>query len=60
MKVRAFIGKKEVQKEDLEKYTIKSETLNRILAEKYGKVKEDRYEMCESAECYGAGLRGHV
>lgn len=33
MKVRIFIGDKEVQK-DLGKYTIKSEQLNRILAGK--------------------------
>lgn len=32
--VRVFIGGKEVKKEDLGKYVIKSERLNRILAEK--------------------------
>lgn len=34
MRVRIFIGGKEVQKEDLGNYTIKSEKLNRILASK--------------------------
>lgn len=41
MRVRIFIGGKEVQKEDLGKYTIKSEKLNRILA---GKVRENKEE----------------
>lgn len=40
--VRVFIGGKEVQKEDLGKYVIKSEKLNRIIAEKIYENKKER------------------
>ena len=41
--VRAFIGGKEVKKEDLGKYEIKSEKLNRILVEKkYANTEEKK------------------